>query len=170
MRGLPAEQTDIAMAMLDIHTDKVTAVLQHAAKKCCRLGLKLTEKRSALLAVLVAADVPLSAYEILEHYNATQDRPMPAMSAYRMLDFLASVPLVHKLASDNKYIACAHIKCSHEHQVPQFLICKVCGRIKELVMQQAMLATLKSHVAALGYQLVSSHIELDCLCQDCQVV
>lgn len=150
-----------------MQADQVHAVLAYAAKKCRDAGLKLTEKRSRLLAVLVAAKEPLSAYELLERYNAVHEKPMPPMSAYRMLDVLASVPLVHKLESDGKYIACAHIKCGHAHETPQFLICKACGAIKETVMSSALINSLKEHVSSLGYQMVNSRIELECLCQTC---
>jgi Fur family transcriptional regulator, zinc uptake regulator len=146
---------------------RVAAVLKHAAQKCESAGVKLTGKRAQLLGILVAANSALSAYEVLDRYNASQPKPMPPMSAYRILDFLVANELIHKVASDQKYVACAHIKCSHVHQGAQFLICQVCGRIQEILLQQNTIDLIKNQLGALGYQLMSSHIELDCLCAGC---
>lgn len=150
-----------------MHDDRVAAVLQRAAQKCQSAGVKLTEKRAQLLSVLVAANSALSAYEVLDRYNASQPKPMPPMSAYRILDFLVANELIHKLASDQKYVACAHIRCSHVHRGAQFLICQVCGRIQEILLQQNTIDLIKRQLDDLGYQLMSPHIELDCLCAGC---
>ena len=38
------------------------------------------------------------------------------MSIYRILEFLESQQLVHKLKLTNRYVACVHITCNHEHE------------------------------------------------------
>ena len=142
-------------------------ILQSAAEKCRQTGGRLTDKRSRILGILVESESPLSAYEIVDRYNASADKSMPAMSAYRILDFLVSEQLAHKLASENKYVVCSHIVCSHEHQIPQFLICRKCRRVKEIAIPRKLVETLKKHVDGSGYQLMSSQLELDCICERC---
>ncbi len=143
-------------------------ILQRAAEKCAESGGKLTEKRSQLLTILIESQEPLSAYEVLERYNLTVEKSMPAMSAYRILDYLVSQELVHKLSSENKYIACSHITCCHEHKVPQFLICRQCKQVKEIVIPKDIIESLRQHLVAANYQLINSQLELDCLCDACK--
>ena len=109
-------------------------VLDKAQQKCVSTGAKLTSKRSRLLELLIDSDKPLSAYEVIDRYNQFSGQSMPPMSAYRILDFLISKQLVHKLSSENKYVACSHITCEHEHSVAQFLICRSCQKVKEIMI------------------------------------
>ncbi|WP_250462263.1 Fur family transcriptional regulator [Microbulbifer litoralis] len=139
-----------------------------AAEQSCRAsGARLTEKRRNVLAVLLRAKTPLSAYEIAEQYGRDYGEPIPAMSVYRMLDFLADENLAHKLNSENKYLACAHIACDHSHETPQFLICSRCSKVREIGIKPEVIAALRDTVEGAGYHLLTSQLELDCLCDEC---
>jgi len=139
-----------------------------AAEQSCRTsGARLTEKRKSVLTILLRSKTPLSAYEIAEQYSHDYGESIPAMSVYRMLDFLAEENLVHKLNSENKYLACAHIACDHRHETPQFLICGRCNKVREIGIKPEVIAALRDTVGAAGYQLQTSQLELDCLCDDC---
>lgn len=139
-----------------------------AAEQSCRAsGARLTEKRRNVLAVLLRAKTPLSAYEIAEQYGRDYGEPIPAMSVYRMLDFLADENLAHKLNSENKYLACAHIACDHSHETPQFLICNRCSKVREIGIKPEVIAALRDTVEGAGYHLQTSQLELDCLCDEC---
>lgn len=146
---------------------KLDKVMAKAVDICADSGGRLTEKRKRILELLVVSQVPLSAYEVADAYNRTAANTMPAMSVYRILDFLESEQLVHKLASANKYVACSHIVCSHEHQVPQFLICANCQSVKEIAVSSALIDQLDAQVANAGYKLMNSQLELQCLCKRC---
>ncbi|CAA0124407.1 Zinc uptake regulation protein [BD1-7 clade bacterium] len=152
---------------LSMTTQKVERVITHAKDRCMQSGARLTPKRETLLALLVTADKPLSPYELVDQYNATTDARMPANSAYRILDFLVGIDLVHKLRSVNKYIACSHITCDHDHAIPQFLICRECSRVNEIMVDEALIKALHNSVADAGYSLMNSHLEIDCLCDRC---
>lgn len=142
-------------------------VLQKAEEICKQKGGRLTEKRQRVLSSLLDSETPLSAYEVADQLNKKSDQAIPAMSVYRMLDFLVSLELVHKLSSTNKYLACTHIACKHSHQVPQFLICKKCNRVKEIGIPLSVVEQLRVSVEEADYQLVNSQLELECLCQSC---
>jgi len=148
-------------------TNHAKHVLSKAAEKCAQTGSKLTAKRSRILECLVNTSTPLSAYEVVDLYNEETDQPMPPMSAYRILDFLVSEQLAHKLSSENKYIACSHIACNHPHEIPQFLICRNCNAVKEIVIARSIIEQLSQNVSAAGYSLMNSQLELDCLCEQC---
>lgn len=139
-----------------------------AAEQSCRAsGVRLTEKRKNVLTILLRSKTPLSAYEIADHYSRVHDEPIPAMSVYRMLDFLVEENLAHKLNSENKYLACGHIACEHSHETPQFLICNRCHKVREIGIKPEVIAALRDTVEGAGYRLQTSQLELDCLCDDC---
>ncbi|QIZ85723.1 transcriptional repressor [Bermanella marisrubri] len=146
---------------------RVSNILNKAQEKCQLNGARLTPKRQAILQVLLMSPTPLSAYQVAEHYKQETDESMPPMSAYRILDFLASEELVHKLNSENKYIACSHIACDHQHEIPQFLICRNCRTVKEIGVPDSIIKNLGKHVDQAGFRLMNSQLELDCICAKC---
>ncbi len=145
----------------------VKKILNKAHDMCTHSGNRLTEKRKRILELLVTSKTPLSAYDVANAYNETAEAPMPTMSVYRILEFLESEQLVHKLTSANKYVACSHIACDHGHQVPQFLICGKCQSVKEIAITKTIIDELDVQVKKAGYKLMNSQLELDCLCNSC---
>jgi Fur family zinc uptake transcriptional regulator len=147
---------------------KTEKILQQAEKTCMEQGGRLTPKRRQVLEILLQKPQPLSAYEIADHYQQILSETIPAMSVYRMLDFLISQGLVHKLASANKFIACSHITCQHGHQTPQFLICDNCHSVREVGIDNRLITALKKSISDNNFQLNSPQLELHGLCEDCQ--
>ncbi len=106
--------------------DNIDKTLHHAEQHCKSNGSRLTDKRKQVLLGLVQSGKAVSAYELIDYCKSEFGETIQAMSIYRILDFLEQEQLVHKLTTANKYIACSHITCSHDHAVPQFLICSQC--------------------------------------------
>ena len=146
---------------------QVNKILTKAQQICTVSGGRLTDKRKSVLATLLRSKTPLSAYEIADAYNQSVEAKMPAMSVYRILDFLESEQLVHKLSSTNKYTACSHITCDHAHKIPQFLICGSCEKVNEIYISSQIIEELEEQVSESGYQLTNSQLELQCICDDC---
>lgn len=149
-------------------SDKLSTILQRAKDICQQHEVRLTEKREKVLSALVQSGQAMSAYELAEQYRELFQQSIPAMSVYRILDFLAEMSLVHKLSSANKYIACSHISCSHEHQIPQFLICETCNAVSEVAVNASVIAELSQSVAEIGFTLANEQLELRGFCQACQ--
>ncbi|MGL1958705.1 MAG: transcriptional repressor [Colwellia sp.] len=147
--------------------DKINSILEHAEKHCKNNGTRLTDKRKQILTGLIQSKKALSAYELADFCRAEYNSAIPTMSVYRILDFLENESLVHKLHLANKYIACSHISCNHEHEISQFLICSECNNVKEINIEKALIKTLQDNVNEAGYLLKSPQLELHCLCQDC---
>lgn len=145
----------------------IEKALTRATEICTASGGNLTEKRRHVLAILLSDGFPRSAYEIADAYAQQWGQSMPANSVYRILDFLASENLVHKLSSSNKYIACSHITCEHSHQVPQFLICRECHRVREVGIDKKIVEALRASCQQAGFSLVSPQLELQCVCDEC---
>lgn len=146
------------------HVDRI---IGHAERQCKAHGTRLTVKRKNVLAGLVQSNKALSAYELIDFCKQQYGDSMPAMSIYRILEFLEDEHLVHKLSLANKYVACAHISCSHAHAVPQFLICRQCSKVKEIDLRSATIDELRSSVDDAGYKLISTQLEMNCLCESC---
>ena len=146
----------------------IESVIDEAEQRCRGRGARLTAKRKQVLAGLLHAKSALSAYELVDYCRSEYGYAIPAMSVYRILDFLESQHLVHKLNLANKYVACAHIACDHDHAVPQFLICSRCQRVEEINVSAATIDALQRSVRDAGFELVSPQLEMNCLCEDCK--
>ena len=146
------------------HVDRI---IGHAEQHCKAHGARLTAKRKQVLTGLIQSDKALSAYELVAFCNRQYGESMPAMSVYRILEFLEDEHLVHKLSLANKYVACAHIVCNHAHAVPQFLICRQCSKVKEIAIEPATINELRANVSEAGFKLISTQLEMNCLCEGC---
>lgn len=146
----------------------VQAIIDHAEEHCKEQGVRLTHKRKQVLCGLLLSEKALSAYELVDYCKDVLGESLPAMSVYRILDFLQDEHLVHKLNLANKYVACSHITCDHDHAVvPQFLICGTCQKVKEISVSKQVVAELQRNVEVAGYRLQSPQLEMSCLCQQC---
>ncbi len=82
-------------------------------------------------------------YDIAERLSRPGRRVAP-VSVYRALDFLMELGLVHRIASRNAFVPCAHAHGASENVV--FLICRTCGGIDETTspeVESALGKTLK---------------------------
>ena len=147
--------------------NNVESVLAHAEQSCKAHGARLTGKRKQVLSGLLQSERALSAYELVDYCQRQYGSALPAMSVYRILDFLEGEELVHKLRLANKYVACSHITCDHAHAVPQFLICANCQKVREISIDKQVVLDLQRNVENAGYHLQSPQLEMNCLCDSC---
>ncbi len=147
---------------------KVQAAIKNAENSCKARGANLTNKRKQVLYALLQSDKARSAYELVDDCKDNFGETLPPMSVYRILDFLQDEHLVHKLKLANKYIACSHITCDHDHGVVQFLICNSCQIVKEITINKSTRNTLQRDVENAGFQLASPQLEINCLCHSCK--
>ncbi|RMG32903.1 MAG: transcriptional repressor [Gammaproteobacteria bacterium] len=137
--------------------------LAQAHRLCRTRGVRLTPQREAVLRLVLAADRPLSAYEILERMPATRRRPAPP-TVYRALEFLLEQGLVHRIESLHAFVGCLHPEHPHNGQ---FLICTDCGKVDELCEAQID-QSLRKAVDASGFRTRRPVVELLGLCAKCQ--
>ncbi len=136
-------------------------------KYCAQNGIRLTSRRRQVLNELLASKKALSAYELVETCNNQNEKNISAMSIYRILQFLEEQHLAHKLNLANKYVACSHIMCDHEHDNSQFLICGECDKVKEINVSSSIMAALKTSIEKANFKLVAPQLEINCLCDPC---
>ncbi len=70
---------------------------------------------------------PLSAYDILEGMRSKG--VAAATTIYRALDKLVELGIIHKIESQNSFIACSNSNCASN---TAFTICRRCGDVKEI--------------------------------------
>ena len=144
-----------------------STALERAERHCEERGSKLTDKRRQVLSGLLASEKALSAYELSDFCRTELGHNILPMSVYRILEFLEEQNLVHRLNLANKYVACSHIACEHEHSSPQFLICTSCHRVEELSLPSSVMSSIKGGAKNVGYHLARNQLELECICSDC---
>ena len=147
--------------------DKLDATISRAEQQCKVHGTRLTDKRKQVLTGLLKSSKALSAYELVDLCKKEFGETIPAMTVYRILDFLEEENLAHKLKIANKYVACSHIPCDHKHQ-PQFLICTQCLKVEEISIDYAIIQALEKNVIQAGFQVVNTKFEMDCVCDECK--
>lgn len=153
--------------IISVNNMKHTPTTVDIQQLCKKLGVSLTAKREQILSILLAEPLPLSAYDIAEIYKKTYQQTMPVMSIYRILDFLNTVGIVHKLDTVNQYTVCAHLQCTHEHKNAQFLICGRCHSVEEVTIDEQTHQLLMQGINKAGFKLNNLNFELHGLCQTC---
>ena len=148
----------------------VDSTMKHVIRHCEKQGLRLTSKREKVLSGLLSSNKALSAYELVDYCKNEFGETIPAMSVYRILDFLQSARMVHKLSLANKYVACSHITCQHNHEDSQFLICIECQRVEEINMGRSTVRKIHEEADKEGFSIVNPQLEINCLCKSCVTI
>ena len=149
-------------------SDQTEALLSRAESFCDRRGTRLTELRRHVLGLVLEADRPAGAYDLLDRLRAHHKGAAPP-TIYRALDFLLDHGLIHKLERLSAYVGCAHAVEADGHDHPhaaQFLICTRCRRVIELT-DGAIRASLVRAAGASGFTLHHATIEAEGLCDLC---
>lgn len=102
-------------------------VLAHAQALCARRGVRLTALRRRALMAVAEAGAPVKAYDLLPVLGGPNAPAKPA-TAYRALQFLQDLGLVHRVAGLNAYVACVHGGGPH---VTELFVCERCGATAE---------------------------------------
>lgn len=137
--------------------------LDEAASACAGNGAQLTELRRAVLSLVLEADGPLTAYQLLDKLKETKRNAVPA-TIYRALDFLQTQRLIHRIEKLNAFIPCT--EADHHHHAAQFLICRMCGTVAE-IEDHAVLHALEQAAKRQGFRPGNAVIEVDGICAAC---
>lgn len=157
-----APKTPLACRPHD-HANCVASALADADALCARQGVRLTELRRRVLELVWASHKPLGAYDILAVLSEEDGRKAAPPTVYRALDFLLENGLVHRIASLNAFIGCAHPEHAHEGQ---FLICRACHTAIELE-QPAISEAIVAGARGVGFAVETQTVEIVGLCGAC---
>jgi Fur family zinc uptake transcriptional regulator len=136
--------------------------LEAAALSCAKSGSQLTTLRRHVLALVLSAEGPLTAYQLLDRLKESRSA-VPA-TIYRALDFLMEQHLIHKVERLNAFIPCTD--STHMHHAVQFLICRNCGTVDEMEDRATSRALIRA-AERKGFRPGNAVIELDGTCAAC---
>ncbi|MDT8439440.1 MAG: Fur family transcriptional regulator [Wenzhouxiangellaceae bacterium] len=137
-------------------------VLEQVEARCASDGLRLTPTRRRVLELVIAADGPVKAYDLLDRLKAEQPNAAPP-TVYRALDFLLEHHFIHRLESLNAFVSCFHPRHRHDGQ---FLICDDCGEVTELPDRE-LAARLRDTARAAGFEPARQVLEIYGRCAAC---
>jgi Fur family zinc uptake transcriptional regulator len=139
------------------------AQLERAAAICTEHGTQLTPLRRQVLQLVLDADGPSTAYQLLDRLKAQHKSAAPP-TIYRALDFLLEQGLIHKIERLNAFISC--VDTNHAHHAAQFLICRQCGKVAE-IEDHSVAQALKRAAEKQGFRPEAAIIELSGICAGC---
>lgn len=147
-----------------MHADPEAAI-ERAERVCRSRGARLTSQRRCVYELIVRAGEPVTAYELLHRMGGEGGHPAPP-TVYRALDFLQAHGLVHRLASQSRFVACDHPETGAHGGV--FLVCDRCGRALEWQDERVARAVTRSAREA-GFELGEEVLpEVEGTCGDCR--
>lgn len=138
--------------------------LLEAEQACSSTGSRLTPLRREVLELILLANTPIGAYDLLARMKRESERPAAPPTVYRTLEFLLEQGFIHRLASINAYIPCCHPRAGHQ---AAFLICQNCHQVQE-TSASPLMESLAEVAASGGFTAQHSMIEIAGLCQNCQ--
>ena len=136
--------------------------MKNIEEYCKAKNLKLTPVRQKVFQLLVKEKSGLGAYRILDLLREAGFNSQPPV-AYRALDFLVEHGFVHKIESQNSFVACSD---PGEHHSPIFMICKKCDSVSEATVSVPA-SDLSEALMATGFQVEQTIIEAEGVCITC---
>ncbi|WP_455478087.1 Fur family transcriptional regulator [Bartonella sp. B10] len=127
------------------------------------MSSKLTRNQILVLNTLKNAQGPLSAYAILDCLREEGFRA--PLQVYRALEKLVQLKCIHRLESENAFMACSHPEnCQHELTI--FTICDNCGKVDE-IQNKIIVHSVKQMVKGVNFQAHRSTVEVRGICEKC---
>lgn len=123
----------------------------------------LTRNQTLVMAALSRADIPLSAYTILDELRDQGFRAPPQV--YRALEKLVELGLVHRVESLNAFVACRQPDCE-TYPTTVFAICDACGHVAE-VSGDTLSRHFKAVAKTADFRLRKTTVELSGICTNC---
>lgn len=143
----------------------ITKALREAERLCAGRGVRLTQLRKRVLALVWTSHSPVRAYDLLDRLSRDHGRAAPP-TVYRALEFLLEQGLVHRIESLNAFVGCPQPDEGHSGQ---FLICRDCGAAAEM-QDRAIDRAISEQAAACGFTVEGKTVEVRGLCPACQSI
>jgi Fur family zinc uptake transcriptional regulator len=135
--------------------------LLEAERLCTVSRERLTSPRRRVLELLLEAEAPLKAYDMIAAY-ASGGPPAKPPTVYRALDFLEKQGFAHRIESLNAYVPCRIRGAEHR---AAFLICDCCGSAQEV---EPDFAPVLAAAELAGYSIRGLTLEARGLCPACR--
>lgn len=144
-------------------SEQIEHFLYQAEQICTQRHQRFTALRRQVLELVCRCSQPVGAYSLLDEMKK-QGRSAAPPTVYRALDFLQQQGLVHRLATNNTYLACAHPHIRHQGL---FLVCSACGHTQE-VHTEGIVDAVREYAADFDFLVEHAAVEVTGLCRACQ--
>jgi len=144
-----------------LHGAALRLALAAAESRCESDQERLTPPRRRVLELLLGADAPLKAYDLIAAYGENGEPAKPP-TVYRALEFLERLGFAHRIESLNAYVPC---RIDVEGHRAAFVICDCCGAAEEF---EPEFATQVQAAQRTGYQVNAMTLEARGLCPACR--
>jgi Fur family zinc uptake transcriptional regulator len=145
------------------HRRCVSAALGGAEALARERNLRLTARRRDVLKIISRSHRPLGAYDVIAALGKLSGETPAPPTVYRALDFLIAHGLVHRIDSQNAFVACFHPRNPHR---AHFLLCENCGSATEIADAE-LAATLAKCARRAGFAVARETVEMLGRCRDC---
>lgn len=142
--------------------DQINNIMLQAEQLCETRNLRFTQSRRRVLELVCQYSEPVGAYTLLDNLKSDGISAAPP-TVYRALDFLLENGLIHRLATNNTYLACAH---PHEQHEGLFLVCDSCGSTQE-VHTRGVMSAVKRSAKEYNFKVVHAAVEVSGICDQC---
>ena len=146
------------------HSRCLSEAIDKAEKLFSRRKLRLTPLRQQIYRQILTSHDAVGAYDILDRMRR-QGREIAPITAYRILDLLAEIGLIHRLERQNAYYACFHDHKDDKNFIA--LVCRRCGTIAEL-MDRKINRVFDALEKEAGFSKEKRILEVEGLCQRCR--
>lgn len=143
-------------------SEQVSKILLQAEQLCESRQCRFTESRRRVLELVCQYSQPVGAYTLLDDLKRDGMSAAPP-TVYRALDFLLENGLIHRLATNNTYLACAHPQKHHEGL---FLVCSQCGDTQE-VHTDGVIEAVKKNAKKCKFTVEHAAVEVTGICHRC---
>jgi len=144
-------------------TKEITNLLTQAQSLCAERGARFTQTRQKVLELMLIHGGAVSAYDLLDSLKETDVGAKPP-TVYRALDFLLEQHFIHRVESQNAFIACNHFSDNHQLQL---FICERCQEVQEVHSPQIQ-QSLNEQARLNDFQIHSQTVEARGLCHNCR--
>ena len=149
-------------AMPSATVAEIERALEAAAARVAAGGGRLTRPRRRILELLLAAEAPVGAYDLVARFHTGSRVAKPA-TVYRALHFLETCGLVHRLSTIKAFVACDP---DQPAAATTFLLCDCCGACRPI--PSADPGPLEAAAAATGYVIERITFEAQGRCAACR--
>jgi len=132
-----------------------------AERRCADTHERLTAPRRRVLELLLGANAPLKAYDLIAAFGEAGEPAKPP-TVYRALEFLERLGFAHRIESLNAYVPC---RLEGESHRAAFLICDCCGAAEEF---EPDFGPQIAAAQAAGYAVESITLEARGRCAACR--
>ena len=143
-----------------LHGPALQRALGVAEARCQENQERLTPPRRRVLELLLGADGPLKAYDLIAAFG--EGAPAKPPTVYRALEFLERLGFAHRIESMNAYVPCRLSDTPHS---AAFLICDCCGAAEEF---EPDIAAQLAAAEPRGYEIRAVTLEARGLCPVCR--